>query len=84
MDTDDLIRILIDPYYAINVAPDLAVDHQPIISTIDWIKANRHLIDELGADKWLVYLLSISLKASTPASRKTSPSSAATRPTTSN
>lgn len=59
MDTDDLIRILIDPYYAINVAPDLAVDHQPIISKIDWIKANRHLIDELGTDKWLVYLLSI-------------------------
>jgi hypothetical protein len=59
LETDDLIRILVDPYYAINVAPDIAADHQPIITKIDWIKANRCLIDEPGADQWLVYLLSI-------------------------
>jgi hypothetical protein len=59
LDTDDLIRILVDPYYAINVDPDIATDHQPIITKIGWIKTNRRLIDELGADKWLIYLLSI-------------------------
>jgi hypothetical protein len=59
LDTDDLIRFLIDPYYAINIDPDIATDHQPIITKIDWIKANRRLIDELGADQWLVSLLSI-------------------------
>jgi hypothetical protein len=59
LETDDLIRILIDPYYAINVDPDIAAYHQPIVTKIDWIKANRRLIDELGADQWLIYLLSI-------------------------
>jgi hypothetical protein len=59
LDTDDLIRILIDPYYAINIAPDIAAYHQPIITKISWIKANRRLIDELGVDEWLVSLLSI-------------------------
>jgi len=78
LEKDDLIRILIDPYYAINVAPDIAVDYQPIISKIDWIKANRRLIDELGADKWLVYLLSI-LEGEYPASQKRSPSLRVTR-----
>jgi hypothetical protein len=55
----------------------------PFITKIDWIKANRSLIDELGADQWLISLLSI-LEGEYPARQKTSPSLRVTHPATSN
>ena len=59
MESQDLARILIDPYYAINVDPTIASEHQPIVSKAQWLKANVQLIEELGSKQWLVYLLSI-------------------------
>jgi hypothetical protein len=59
VETEDLIRVLIDPFYAINVDPVLVAEHQPIVSKAQWVRANSRLIDELGAEEWLVYLLSI-------------------------
>jgi hypothetical protein len=59
LESQDLARILIDPYYAINVDPTIAAEHQPIVSKAQWVKANVQLIEELGSKQWLVYLLSI-------------------------
>jgi hypothetical protein len=65
--TEDVIRILIDPYYTINVDPGLATEHQPIVSKAQWVRANRQLIAELGVEEWLLYLLSV-LEDDTPRS----------------
>jgi hypothetical protein len=65
--TEDVIRILIDPYYAINVHPGLATEHQPIVSKAQWVRANHELIAELGVEEWLLYLLSV-LEGDTPRS----------------
>jgi hypothetical protein len=59
LETEDLIRVLIDPFYTINVDPALVAEHHPIVSKAQWVRANSRLIDELGAEEWLVYLLSI-------------------------
>jgi hypothetical protein len=59
VETEDTIRILIDPYYAINVDPALATKHQTLVSKGQWVRANRQLIAELGVEEWLVYLLSV-------------------------
>jgi hypothetical protein len=50
-------RIVLNPFYCINLSPDLMGDHKPLISTEDWIVTNAKLIDEIGASEWLNLLL---------------------------
>ncbi len=56
---DNLQRILINPYYAITVAPQLAAEHDPPMSEAEWIQANASLIREVGAERWLKQLLDV-------------------------
>jgi hypothetical protein len=64
---DDLAAMLINPIYAISIQPDLVVQHEPLVSREQWIKANTKLIDELGAEQWLSRLLGV-LEGGNPAS----------------
>jgi hypothetical protein len=59
MDTDDVKDMLINPYYAININPDLATEHSPLVSEAQWIDANLKLIEEIGAHQWLERLLAV-------------------------
>lgn len=59
MDIEDATNMFINPFYAINIEPDLAIAHEPLVTEADWIRANRRLIDEVGAQEWLERLLAI-------------------------
>lgn len=59
MDENDTIDMLINPYYAININPDLTGEHEPLVSEPQWIQANLRLIDEIGAHEWLEHLLAV-------------------------
>jgi hypothetical protein len=59
MDETDAIHALINPYYAINISPDLVGEHEPIVAQDQWIAANLRLIDEIGAHEWLEHLLAV-------------------------
>lgn len=57
MDADTVTRMLVNPFYAINIAPDLAAAHEPMIDHATWIEANRVLIKQIGPEEWLARLL---------------------------
>jgi hypothetical protein len=56
---DNLQRILINPFYAITVAPQLTAEHDPPMSEAGWIQANASLIREVGTERWLKRLLDV-------------------------
>jgi hypothetical protein len=57
VDEKDAINMLINPYYAVNISPDLAGEHEPLVTQDQWIAANLRLIDDIGAHEWLTHLL---------------------------
>jgi len=54
---EDVRRIIINPFYAINIADSLFGDHPPMVSREEWVAANARLIDEFGQKEWLELLL---------------------------
>jgi len=56
---DNLQRIIINPFYAITVAPQLTAEHDPPMSEAEWIQANASLIREVGTERWLKQLLDV-------------------------
>jgi hypothetical protein len=59
MDTQDVEHMLINPFYAITIDPDLLVEHESLVSEAQWVAANVRLIDEIGAKAWLEKLLTV-------------------------
>jgi hypothetical protein len=55
----DAEHMLINPFYAINITPDLMGEHEPLVSEAQWIAANKKLIEEIGAKAWLEKLLAV-------------------------
>ncbi|SCE95880.1 hypothetical protein GA0074695_2462 [Micromonospora viridifaciens] len=55
----DVAAMIGNPFYAVNIDPDLAVAHDPIISEEEWVAANARLIDELGPEPYLRNLLAV-------------------------
>src|SRR5690242_6275370 len=56
--TEDTVqRILINPFYAITVAPQLTTEHVPAMSEAEWVRTNASLVGEMGAERWLKQLL---------------------------
>jgi hypothetical protein len=37
MDQDDVRDMLINPFYAINIELELALEHEPLASEADWV-----------------------------------------------
>jgi hypothetical protein len=56
---DSLRRIIINPCYAITVAPGLAEEHEPPMDEAEWVRANASLMKEMGAASWLRQLLDV-------------------------
>jgi hypothetical protein len=54
---DSLRRIIINPFYAITVAPQLTEEHEPAMDETEWVRTNATLIGEMGAAGWLRQLL---------------------------
>jgi hypothetical protein len=54
---DSLRRIIINPFYAITVAPQLTEEHEPTMDETEWVRTNATLIGEMGAAGWLRQLL---------------------------
>ena len=56
---DSLRRIIINPFYAITVAPQLTEEHEPSMDENEWVRTNATLIGEMGAASWLRQLLDV-------------------------
>ena len=56
---DDVRRILLNPFYAIEIATVLAEPHDTMVSEDQWVAANAKLIQEIGAEMWLRELLTL-------------------------
>lgn len=56
---DNLQRIMINPFYAITVAPQLTEEHEPPMSEAEWIQANSSSMREMGTERWLGQLLNV-------------------------
>ncbi len=56
---DNLQRIIINPFYAITVAPQLTEEHEPPMSEAVWVQANASLMGEMGSEWWLRHLLDV-------------------------
>jgi hypothetical protein len=54
-----LQRIIINPFYAITVAPQLTGEHEPPMSETAWVQANASLMGEMGCERWLRQLLDV-------------------------
>ena len=59
MNEQETTELFINPYYAVNIAPALAVKHDPMASKEKWIRVNSKLIDDLGKEEWLKQLLEV-------------------------
>ena len=56
---DEVAAQVINPFYAITIAEDLTIEHEPLISREVWIEANTKLLGELGVRAWLEKLLTV-------------------------
>lgn len=80
MEEYEVKQLLINPYYAININPDLASPHSPIVDRDQWVGANQHLINEIGSEEWLRQLLTV-LESSYPHEEKEQRDDATGQPT---
>jgi hypothetical protein len=55
---DDLKRMLINPFSSFLVASALVEEHELLVSTNEWISANKTLMESLGAEVWLRQVVS--------------------------
>jgi hypothetical protein len=56
---ESLQRIIINPFYAISVAPQLTEEHEPAMGEAEWVRVNASLLGEMGAERWLRQLLDV-------------------------
>ncbi|MDO8513093.1 MAG: hypothetical protein Q7S37_01180 [bacterium] len=59
MNKQETKELFINPYYAINISPDLISKHELMVTKEKWIEVNSRLIDELGKEEWLKQLLAV-------------------------
>jgi hypothetical protein len=57
--SSDIARALMNPFYAIDIDPSLALPHEPLISEEEWIAANLRMIADIGPESFLRTLLHI-------------------------
>jgi hypothetical protein len=49
--------MMINPFYAITVAPQLTAERDPAMSEAEWVRANAFLMQRMGTRQWLGHLL---------------------------
>ena len=55
----DIARMLMNPFYAIDIDPSLTLPHEPLVSEEEWIAANLRMIADIGPESFLRTLLHI-------------------------
>ncbi len=55
----DVQAVLVNPFYAVTIAPRLCGEHEPMIDRAQWVSANARLIEQIGAEAWLNRLLRV-------------------------
>jgi len=55
----DMVALLVNPVYAIEIDEDLLFEHEPLVTEDQWVGANIELIKQVGAETWLRELLSV-------------------------
>lgn len=55
----DIARMMVNPIYAIEIDPTLALPHEAIISEEEWIAVNLRMIAEVGPESFLRTLLHV-------------------------
>ncbi|MCK5027761.1 MAG: hypothetical protein KAS07_05070 [Candidatus Pacebacteria bacterium] len=56
----EIRRIIVNPYYAIDIHPGLFdVGHPKLVDRKTWVKSNMNSIKGMGARKWLETLLDV-------------------------
>ena len=53
----ELIRIFTNPFYAINIHPELALDHPFIVSEEEFVRVAVNLIKEIGVEEYVKNML---------------------------
>lgn len=72
--TPEHIRgIMVNPFYAITVAPELVEEHVPQMTDEAWIQVNSTLLRELGSESWLTQLLGVLEGSSVPTDERINP-----------
>jgi len=59
MTVNKLKRMFANPYYAIEIHPELCTTHELMVTEEMWIKANVQSIKESGAENFLRILLDV-------------------------
>jgi len=59
MNEQESKEFFLNPYYAIQISPDLVQGHELMTTKEKWIQVNSRLIDELGKEDWLKQLLAV-------------------------
>lgn len=62
--------VMINPFYAVNISPDLIAKHEPMVSKDTWVKSNVQLIEKMGKEVWLNRLLLILESGQQPGGEK--------------
>jgi hypothetical protein len=55
----DVESMVVNPFYAVTIDATLAIEHEPIVSKSEWVKANLRVMEEIGAERWLYRLLDV-------------------------
>lgn len=55
----DIARMLMNPFYAIDIDQNLALPHEPLVSEEEWIAVNLRMISDIGPESFLRTLLHI-------------------------
>ncbi|MES9539212.1 hypothetical protein [Actinomadura sp. NPDC000600] len=55
----DIARLTVNPIYAIEIDPQLASPHEPIVSEEEWVAANLRMIADVGPEAFLRTLLHV-------------------------
>ena len=55
----DVNAMVINPFYAIQIAPSLAEPHEPMVSEDQWVAAKLKVLEEIGAEAYLRSMLSV-------------------------
>ncbi len=63
--SEQVQRIILNPFYAIQVAPELVETHAPSLRDEEWITGNSSLLQQMGAEHWQALLLDV-LQGNTP------------------
>lgn len=56
---EDLERIFVNPFSTFTIVPELTKEHEPSMTTDEWIKENITLIQVLGAETWLTQVVQV-------------------------